>query len=95
MKTVILPKMTYHPKSIAETGLAVFLEETRSKHNDYGYADFDKFVKAKIGPVNIAKAFKVDYRRAKAWMDIYWEELKRSKQTIIEEPVITAPEETA
>lgn len=64
----------YIPPSIADRGLENHLDQTKSLHNDYGYADFVDMLSRDVNKANLARIFGVDVKTVRKWVYIYQKE---------------------
>ena len=71
--------MVYRPPKIKDMGLEKFLAMKKHKHNGQDYKDLVKMLEAGISNAAIAKMFKVDFRTARRWTQIYYEEKNQTK----------------
>lgn len=63
--------MQYHPPSLESEGVKLWLDSTKSKHNDLGFKEFKLFLKTKVNITNIARAFGVSRPTAVNWLETY------------------------
>lgn len=60
--------------TIKDLGLQEYLDQTKSQHNDHGWADFEEYMNKRISRTAIAKIFGVTGQTAYNWAKIYNED---------------------
>lgn len=66
-----MPRHIDPPISIAQRGLANYLNETKDKHNNHGYFEFTHHLKLKVPKRIIAEDFNVNTRTIYLWIKVY------------------------
>ncbi len=61
-------------QGIRDVGLPTFLNETKDKHNGFGYDHFAVMANSGVNSSNLARAFNVTRQTINKWLDIYKEE---------------------
>lgn len=59
---------------ISEIGLKQHLDDSRNVHNNFGYDNFVTMINADVNDSNIARAFGVNRKTIKKWINIYKEQ---------------------
>ena len=63
--------MTYKPPTIADAGLRDWLDNSMSKHNNYGYESFKNMVTYGVSKAEMARKFGVDRLTIDSWIGHY------------------------
>lgn len=67
--------MRYRPPAIKEIGLKMYLNQTRSKHNDLGWDAFKQRMELGVPKDRIARDFGISPQTTWKWVRIYEEQI--------------------
>lgn len=71
----------YIPPQISEIGLEDYLDDTRSRHNDYGYSEFIKMHNTGVNKSNLAHLMNVSRGTIIRWLKLHKPEVSRGRRT--------------
>ena len=66
--------MAIATNNIEKIGLKAHLESSRSRHNDYGYAEFINLLERQVNKVNLARIYRVNRKTIDRWVEVHKKE---------------------